>query len=456
MNSEALAALRTRFGDQCSVAPAVLAAHARDESGLEYCPPDAVLHARSEEDVVAALRWASEYDVPIVPFGAGSSLEGQVLAVRGGLTLNLQGLSGVLAVRPESFQATVQPGLTYPELNRRVRPHGLFWAVDPGAEASLGGMASTNASGTGAVRYGTTRENVLELRLALLSGEVLRLGSRARKTSAGYDLKGLLIGAEGTLGVITELTVRLWPLPAEVAVLRGHFGTVAQAAACAVTLMQAGLQPERLELIDEREIHAVNRHLGRAYPEAPTLWTELASPTRAGLAEALASAQELCRAAGARDLQVATDPAERAAIWEARHRAYSASVALHPGHAYLSTDACVPLGELPALVAQTRADCDRRGLDASVVGHVGDGNFHVLFHAPPTDRATWDQIHAAYDTLVAGALAVGGTCTGEHGVGLHKRGYLAQEHGDSLELMRQVKRLFDPRGLLNPGKLWAD
>lgn len=454
MNPETLTLLQQHFGSKLSTAGAVLEAHGRDESRIDFHLPDAVLFAESEEDVLDALRFAGERQLPIVPFAVGSSLEGQVIPVQGGLSLDLSGLNRVIAIEAGGFQATVQAGVTYPELNRQARQHGLFWAVDPGAEASLGGMASTNASGTGAVKYGTTRDNILEMRVALLDGRVIRVGSRARKTSAGYDLKNLFIGAEGTLGIILELTVRLWPLPAEVVVLRGNFQSVAGAAACAVSIMGAALQPERLELIDEREIHAVNVHLGRHYPERPTLWIELASPSRAALAESLALCRELCEDAGAQDLAVASSPAERADIWEARHKAYSAMVALHPTHVNLSTDVCVPLHRLPEVVAATRAACDGRGLDASFVGHVGDGNFHVLFHAAPDDKATWDAIHATYDEMMSLTLAAGGTCSGEHGIGLHKKKYLAQERADTLELMREIKAVFDPAGLLNPQKIF--
>lgn len=454
MHPAALHALQTRFGSQFSTAQAVLEAHARDESRLDFHLPDGVLFVQSEQEVQDALALAREYRFPIVPFAVGSSLEGQVVPVQGGLSLDLSGMNRVLNIEPGGFQATVQPGVTYPELNRQARPHGLFWAIDPGAEASLGGMASTNASGTGAVKYGTTRDNILEMRVALPDGRLIRVGSKARKTSAGYDLKNLFIGAEGTLGIITELTVKLWPLPAELVVLRCNFSTVAQAAECAVSVMHSALQPERLELIDEREIHAVNVQLGRDYPECPTLWIELASPSRAALQEALALCSELCREAGGRDLTTATTPQERAAVWEARHKAYSALVALHPGHVNLSTDVCVPLHRLPEVLAATRQKCDERGLDASFVGHVGDGNFHVLFHAAPDDTATWNAIHTTYDEMMQLTLAAGGTCTGEHGVGLHKKKYVAQEHADTLELMRQIKGLLDPQGILNPGKIF--
>lgn len=454
MHPQALDDLRRHFGEQLSTAPAVLEGHGRDESHPETHPPHAVLFARSEADVCRALHLARTHGFPVTPFAAGSSLEGQVIPVQGGLSLDVSGMNEVLALHPAGFQATVQPGVTYPALNRRLRPHGVFFPVDPGAEATLGGMASTNASGTAAVRYGTTRDNVLELRVALMDGRVIRVGSKARKTSAGYDLKNLFIGAEGTLGVITELTVRLWPLPAEVAVLRAHFTDVEAAASCAAQVMAAALQPERLELMDEHEIRAVNRHKGTAYPEAPTLWIELASPSAPGLEEALGLAQDVCREAGGQDLHVARSAAERQQLWDARHHAYYAMCALYPTHARLNTDLCVPLHHLAGMIAFTRARCDEEGLAASMVGHVGDGNFHVLFHAPPEDEATWARIHATYDEMVERALQLGGTCSGEHGIGLHKRRYLRREHGSALDLMRGVKALLDPQGLLNPGKVF--
>lgn len=454
MLPEALQALKAHFGGNLSTAPAVLHAHGHDESRIDHHLPDAVLFVSSEQHVLDALALARQHHFPIVPFAVGSSLEGQIIPVQGGLSLDLSGLNRVLSIEPGGFQATVEPGVTYPELNRQARRHGLFWAVDPGAEASLGGMASTNASGTGAVRYGTTRDNILEMRVALADGRVIRVGSRARKTSAGYDLKNLFIGAEGTLGIITGLTVRLWPLPAEVVVLRCTFATIREAAECAVLIMGAALQPERLELIDEHEIHAVNRYLKRDYPERPTLWIELAAPSRAALEDSLNVCRELCQDAGAQDIHTALTPEERSAIWEARHKAYTAMGALHPGHAQLSTDACVPLHKLPEVLDFTRQRCEQRGLTASFVGHVGDGNFHVLFQAAPDDAATWQAIHTTYDEMMGLTLQVGGTCTGEHGVGLHKKKYVAQEHADTLDLMRDIKGLLDPQNLLNPGKIF--
>ncbi|MFC4425939.1 FAD-binding oxidoreductase [Deinococcus navajonensis] len=453
MTPEALSALRARFGEQLSTAPAVLHAHAHDESGLEHMQPHAVLFVHSEDDVLDALRLSELHRFAVVPFAAGSSLEGQLVPVRGGLSLDLSRMNAVLDVQAGGFQATVQPGVTYPELNRQLRPHGLFFPVDPGAEASLGGMASTNASGTGAVRYGTMRDQVLELRVALAGGRIIRVGSRARKSSSGYDLKHLFIGAEGTLGVITQLTVKLWPLPSHLVALRCSFDTVEAAAACAVAIMTAALQLERLELLDTEGLRAVNRHEGSAYPERPTLWIELAASSPAALNETLALCRDLCLDAGALEVAAAHSPAERAELWKARHHAYYALRGLYPGHSTLSTDLCVPLQHLPGMIAFARSAIDTAGLQASLLGHVGDGNFHVLFHAPPDDAATWDRIQDVYDRMTREALALGGTCSGEHGVGLHKRRFLRLEHGEALEVMREVKALLDPQNLLNPGKI---
>ncbi|GHG32108.1 2-hydroxy-acid oxidase [Deinococcus indicus] len=456
LSAGALAALREAFGEALSTAGAVLDAHGRDESGLEFARPGAVLFARGEADVVQLLALARGFAFPVVPFAAGSSLEGQLIPPPGAVSLDLSGLTGIVEVCPASFLAVVEPGVTYPQLNRALRPHGLFFPVDPGAEATLGGMASTNASGTAAVRYGTTRENVLALRVALADGRVLSLGSRARKSSAGYDLRHLFLGAEGTLGVITQLTVRLWPLPAHRAALRGAFPDLTAAADAAARVMGAALQPERLELMDAQGLRAVNRHLGRAFPEVPTLWAELTGPSGAALEEALSLCAELFRDAGARDVQVARGAAELEGLWEARHRAFYALKALYPGEVFLSTDLCVPLHELAGVIAFTHERLREAGLDASVLGHVGDGNFHVLFHAPAGDAATWERIGVTYDRMVAETLRVGGTCSGEHGVGLHKRRFLRAQHGEALDLMREVKALLDPLNILNPGKVLPD
>lgn len=453
LSTIALKALQGRFGEHISCASAVLDTHSKDENHGRRYRPDAVVFAHNEKDVVDILALAREHKFPITPFAAGSSLEGQILPVNGGISLDLMGLNHIQAIEPSSFQATVQAGVTYPELNKKARQHGIFFPVDPGAEASLGGMAATNASGTGAVKYGTTRDNILEMRVALLDGRIIRVGSKARKTSAGYSLKDLFIGSEGTLGIITELTVKMWPLPENIVVLRCHFETIEDATSCAVNIMGAALQPERLELIDSEQIRAVNAYKNSSYPEKPTLWIELASSSATALEENIAFCSEICEDSGSHGLSIARDITERAAIWEARHHTHYALTALYPNDARLSTDLCVPLKYLPDIITFTEKICQEENIHTSFVGHVGDGNFHALFHAPIENKETWQKIYSTYDKMVEKALEVGGTCTGEHGIGLNKRKYLQKEHGESLDLMRKIKNIFDPMDLLNPSKI---
>ena len=446
--------LASLFGERLSVRPGDLDLHGRDEGYPGAHPPQAVVYAESEADVLAALRYARERGVPITPFAAGSSLEGNAVPVAGGLSLNLTRMNGVSAIDSANFSATAGPGVLYPELSRLARPHGLFFAVDPGADATLGGMAATGASGTMAVKYGTMRDNVLEMRVALLDGRVIRVGSRARKSSAGYNLKHLFLGSEGTLGVITELTVRLWPLPGAVASLQVDFPSVARAVEAAVALIGAGVGPQRLELVDAQAIRAVNAYQGRRDKEAPTLWIELAGRDAADLAAQLSLAGELCQGAGGEVAGRATTEGERGALWTARHHAYYALRAAYPGDVNRTSDVCVPIAALPEAWAETERLLTENNLSAPMVGHVGDGNFHLLFHAPEGDQGAWDRIARVSDGMTQKALDLGGTCTGEHGVGLRKRKYLRAEHGDALDVMREIKALFDPQGLLNPGKIF--
>ncbi len=446
--------LRALFGARLSTAAADLHAHGRDESYPDVHPPHAVIFAQDEADVVRALRFARERRVPLTPFAAGSSLEGNAVPVQGGISLDLTRLNRVLHIDAANACATVEPGVLYPELSRQVRSHGLFFAVDPGADASLGGMAATGASGTAAVRFGTMRDNVLELRVALLDGRVIRVGSRARKSSAGYDLKHLFLGSEGTLGVITQLTVRLHPLPGAAASVQVGFAAVEAAVEAAVGIMASGLGPQRLELVDAAAIRAVNAYAGRHDPEVPTLWIEVTGRTPADLRAPLALVEELCRDAGGEVRGQATSEAQRAELWTARHHAYYALRAAHPGHTTRTSDVCVPIAALPDAIAWTQALMARHGVNAPILGHVGDGNFHVLFHAAPDDAAGWARIAQVSDGMIRRALELGGTCTGEHGVGVRKRHYLRAEHGEALDVMREVKALFDPLGVLNPGKIF--
>ncbi len=446
--------LRALFGERFSVLPSDLEQHGRDEGYPGAHPPQAVVYAESEADVVAALGYARERGVPLTPFAAGSSLEGNAVPVAGGVSLNLTRMNRVLALDPANFSATAQPGVPYPELSRLARPHGLFFAVDPGADATLGGMAATGASGTMALKYGTMRENVLEMRVALIDGRVIRVGSQARKSSAGYNLKHLFLGSEGTLGVITELTVRLWPLPGAVASVQVNFPSVASAVEAAVSLIGAGASPQRLELVDAGAIRAVNAYKNRHDREAPTLWIELAGRDTADVQAQLDLAQELCGLAGGEVTGRATTEGEREKLWTARHHAYYAIRAAFPGDVNRTSDVCVPVAALPEAWAETGRLLAENHLNAPMVGHVGDGNFHLLFHAPKDDTDAWERIARVSDGMTKKALELGGTCTGEHGVGIRKRKYLRAEHGDALDVMREIKSVFDPQGLLNPGKIF--
>lgn len=448
--------LHRLLGDRVSTNADDLALHGRDESYPNTHRPDVVVYAGSEADVVAVLGYAREHRVPVTPYAAGSSLEGQAIPVRGGISLDLTRMNRVLSVDAASFSATVEPGVTYPELSRQGKPHGLFFAVDPGAEATLGGMTATGASGTAAVKYGTMHDNVLAMRVALIDGRVIRVGRSAPKSSAGYDLLHLFVGSEGTLGVITQLTVRLHPLPESAASVQVAFPDVGAAVEAAVAIRGVGLVPQRLELVDRTTIRAVNTFKRRTDREDPTLWIEVVGRDVEDVTAQLDLVEELCRDAGGVVAGRATTPREREELWTARHHVFYALRAMFPGHAHRVGDLCVPIAALPAVIQETERLLREHDLHAPIVGHVGDGNFHLLFHAPPRDEATWRTIDAVSDALIRFALAMGGTCTGEHGVGLRKGKYLRAEHGDALDVMRAVKDLFDPDGLLNPGKIFED
>ena len=452
--TDALEELRERLGrDKVTTSPTVLQAHGRDENFPEVRPPLAVAYAEQVADVQTVLRWCQEHRIALIPFGAGTSLEGALVPAdpqAPTLSLDLSRMNQVLSIQPENFQAVVQPGVTRTALDTALRYSGLFFPVDPGADASLGGMAATNASGTTTVRYGGMRPNTLALQVVLASGEVLRLGRPVQKTSSGYDLKDLFIGSSGTLGVITELTLRLHPRAEHIHTMRVFFPTITAAAEAAYAVMASALPIARLELVDELSMRSINRYLGRSYQEAPGLFMEFHSSTAAAIETEVALVEALVREAGATDLAVARTPEERTAQWEARHHVYWALVNMHPGHVYAITDTAVPLARLPESIAHAQQLLGEMGLQGSILGHVGDGNFHTLVAVPPEDYA---RAHAFAAQLVHHALALGGTASGEHGIGLVKRGYMEAEHGAALDWMRRLKALFDPAGLLNPGKI---
>jgi D-lactate dehydrogenase (cytochrome) len=400
------------------------------------------------------LAYANENRVPVVPFGAGTSLEGHVIPLHGGISLDLTRMSAIVALRPDDLTVTVQPGVTRSQLEAAAGPHGLFFPVDPGADATLGGMAATNASGTTTVRYGGMRTHVLELEVVLADGRIVRAGTRAAKTSAGYSLSNLFIGSEGTLGVITELTLRLHPIPEHVVVARAAFPSVEAACRAAAAIIGVGVPVLRCELLDAMTIAALNAFSGTSFPVSPYLFIEFGG-SQAGVAGDLETTKELAEDEGATAFESESDPTARAQIWGARHNALMASLALAPGSRAMTTDVAVPVSELAAAIEHARDALDASDLRGGIVGHVGDGNFHVAFLLDPDDAASIAQADALNRAVVEDALARGGTCTGEHGIGYGKLEYLALEHGDLLPIMRGIKDLLDPHGIMNPGKVVA-
>ncbi|MEX8517968.1 MAG: FAD-binding oxidoreductase [Leptothrix sp. (in: b-proteobacteria)] len=450
-----LDALRTHFGPRCSTALVVREQHGRDESPFDVPPPDAVVYADSTEDVAAVLKLADQYAVPVIPFGVGSSLEGHLLAVQGGVSIDMSHLNQVLRVNAEDLTVTVQAGVTRSQLNNEIRHAGLFFPIDPGADASLGGMAATRASGTNAVRYGTMRENVLGLTVVTASGEIIKTGTRARKSSAGYDLTRLFVGSEGTLGVMTEITLKLYPLPEAVSAAICHFPSIEAAVNTTIALIQMGVPIARCELLDANAIRAVNAHDKLALREEPMLLMEFhGSP--AGVAEQAATVQELAAEHGGQAFEWATTPEERTRLWTARHHAYLSVLQTRPGCRAVTTDTCVPISRLAECVTDTIAEAEASGLPYFVVGHVGDGNFHVGYLVDPNQPAERALAEALNQKLVARALQMEGTCSGEHGIGLHKMGFLIDEAGSgAVNMMRQIKQALDPKNILNPGKIFS-
>jgi len=448
-----LARLGEEFGERLSVAQAVREHHGRDESPYPPMLPDAVVYARSTQDVAQVVSLCEQYGVPLIPYGAGSSLEGHLLAVEGGISLDLSGMDHVLAVNAEDLTATVQAGVTRKQLNETLRDTGLFFPIDPGADASLGGMAATRASGTNAVRYGTMRENVVGLTAVTSGGRVVRTSGRARKSAAGYDLTRLFVGSEGTLGVIAEVTVRLYPQPEAVTAAVCNFSTVDAAVRSVIEIIQLGVPVARVELMDTAGVRAVNLHSKLGLRESPLLLFEFhGSP--ASLQEQSAIVQEIAREHGGQDFQWAEQPEARNKLWAARHNAYFAGLQLRPGCRASTTDVCVPISRLADCVNATMADLESAPFPSTIVGHVGDGNFHVQMLLDPASQAEWEASEAINRRLVERAIAADGTCTGEHGVGLHKMQFMGQEHGeDALALMRGLKHAFDPANIFNPGKI---
>mgnify|MGYP001806298717 CR=1 FL=1 len=447
-----LATLRDLLGPRLSTSAADRAHHGRDESYHPVRPPDAVVRPLNTEEVQAIVRACAAHRTPIIPFGAGTSLEGHVGAVAGGVCIDMSGMNAILEVRPDDSDATVQAGVTRKQLNAHLRDTGLFFAVDPGADATLGGMASTRASGTMALRYGTMRETVLNLSVVLSDGSVIRTGTRARKSSAGYDLTRLFVGSEGTLGVVTEVTVRLFGQPEATLVAVCPFATVDGAVRTVIEATQLGLGLARMELMNVNALRAVNAHAKLTLAEVPTLFLEFHG-TPAGVAEQAETFGALAEANGGAGMQWANDPAERTKLWQARHDMHYAVLAQRPGAKGWGTDVCVPISRLAECIVETQAELDRASFFTALLGHVGDGNFHCGFLIDPDDPAERAEAEALNERLVMRAIGMGGTCTGEHGIGVGKRKFLRAEHGDAVDAMRRVKLAFDPLGIMNPGKV---
>ena len=448
-------ALRGRFGERFVTSLAVRQQHGRDESPFDAPPPEAVVFCESTEDVAFAVATAAEHRVPVIPYGAGSSLEGHLLAVQGGVSVDVSRMNRLLELSAEDLTVTVQAGVTRMQLNREIKESGLFFPIDPGADATLGGMSATRASGTNAVRYGTMRENVLALTVVTASGEVIRTGTRARKSSAGYDLTRLMVGSEGTLGVITEVTLKLHPLPESVAAAICSFGDAAAAVDTVIQIIQMGVPIARCELMDANAVIAVNAHDKLGLEEKPMLLMEFHG-SAASVAEQAATVQELAAEHGGTAFQWATTPEERTRLWTARHHAFLSGLQMRPGCRAVTTDTCVPISGLADAVTQALAEAEAAGIAHFIVGHVGDGNFHVAYLIDPNLPQERDTAERLNHQLVQRAIAAGGTCTGEHGIGLHKQGFLIDEAGaGAVAMMRQIKQALDPHNIMNPGKIFS-
>ncbi len=445
--------LQKLLGERLSMSNSVREQHGRDESFHASAPPEAVAFVECNEEVAEIVRICVQYQKPIIPFGTGTSLEGHVAALHGGVCLDVSGMNQVLEVNENDLDCRVQAGVTRKQLNQHLRNSGLFFPIDPGADASLGGMTATRASGTNAVRYGTMRENVLGLTVVTADGRIIRTGTRARKSSAGYDLTRLFVGSEGTLGIITEIQLRLYGVPEAISAAVCSFETMEGAVNTTISTIQMGIPVARIELLDEVQVDAINRYSDFDYALKPTLFFEFHG-TEAWVKEQAEMVKEISTEEGGSDFQWSTREQEKQKLWEARHNAYYAALAMRPGSKGWATDVCVPISRLADCILETRSDIEESKLTVPLVGHVGDGNFHLLFLIDPENEEEELKLYQPLnDRLVERALRMGGTCTGEHGIGSGKIKYMEAEHGDSLDLMRQIKQAFDPDNLMNPGKM---
>ncbi|CUH75984.1 FAD-binding oxidoreductase [Tropicibacter naphthalenivorans] len=448
----AIAELHSLLGDRLVTSDAERTLHGQNETYYPNTPPDAVAYPETTQEVSEIVKICARHNCPITPYGAASSLEGQHLALHGGISLDMARMNTVLRVSPEDLNCTVQPGITRIRLNEELRSTGLFFPVDPGADASIGGMAATRASGTTAVRYGTMRENILALEAVMADGTIIRTGTQARKSSTGYDLTHLLIGSEGTLGIITELTLKLQGQPETVSAATCRFDTVEDAVNCVILTIQSGLPMARIELLDHMMVRGFNAYAKAGLPEVPHLFLEFhGSP--ASVAEQVESFAAIAEEFGATGWQTATKAEDRTALWKMRHSAHYASAALGSGGHIWPTDVCVPISQLAEAVTQAQEDAVRLGLTSTIVGHVGDGNFHAGLSVDPENADEMARAHEFTHALGETALRLGGTVSGEHGIGIGKQSFMAQEHGPAVAFMRAIKQALDPQGILNPGKM---
>jgi D-lactate dehydrogenase (cytochrome) len=446
--------LTTKFGERLSTSTGVRDHHSKDESWHHPHRPDAVVFPDSTEEVSEIVQICAKHGTPVVAYGTGTSLEGNVIPHQGGVVVDLINMNKVLRVSAEDLDVTVQARVTRKELNAYIRDQGLFFPIDPGADASLGGMAATRASGTNAVRYGTMRENVLGLTVVLADGRIIRTSRRSRKSAAGYDLTRLFVGSEGTLGIITEVTLRLYGIPEAMAAAVCSFDSIEGAVNTVIQTIQLGVPIARIELLDDVQMDSVNKFSKLNYPVKDTLFVEFHG-TEAGVKEQAETVQAIAGEHGGGEFKWATKPEERTALWTARHDVTYANKALRPGSEIWATDVCVPISRLAECIMETKKDLKGSFLTAPLVGHVGDGNFHLGFLIMRDDPKELEEAERLNDRLVMRALAMDGTCTGEHGIGLGKQKFLVAEHGEAVSVMRQIKRALDPQNIMNPGKIFT-
>ena len=451
-HDRAIGELGNLLGSRLSLVQAVREQHGRDISHHNPLPPDAVAYPHSTEEVVAIVGICARHGTPIIPYGTGTSLEGNISAPRGGICVDVSEMKMILAVHESDLDAVVQPGVTRKTLNAHLRDTGLFFPIDPGADASLGGMAATRASGTNAVRYGTMRENVLSLQVVTADGSVIRTGSRARKSSAGLDLTRLFVGSEGVLGIITEVTVRLYGIPEAIAAATCAFDTLKGAVDTAIATIQSGIAIARMELLDDIQVEAINRYNKFTLPPGHTLLMEFHG-TQAAVEEQARAVQAIAQGNGGAAFAWSSQTEERTRIWQARHDAVWANQQMRPGWAMWPTDVCVPISQLADCVMETKNDILAEGLFAPVLGHVGDGNFHLTIFFDRSDAGALSRVEALNERLVRRALEAGGTCTGEHGIGVGKVKFMREEHGNALDLMIAIKKTLDPQNIMNPDKM---